>query len=192
MNMPNKLTIFRIILSPVFLLFLITDTIPFHYIFALIIFIIASITDMIDGNLARKNNQITDFGKFLDPLADKILVAAALVGFVELNLISSWFAVIILTREFLVSSLRLVVAGSGTVIAASLWGKLKTTFTLISIILILTLQSTAMLFNLTSNTAVMSVFYWVGTFFIAVSTVFTIISGAQYLSEHRHHVDVKK
>ena len=192
MNTPNKLTILRIIISPIFLFFLLADFIPYNFIYALVIFIAASITDTIDGNLARKNNMITDFGKFLDPLADKILVSAALVGFVQLNLISTWFVIIILAREFLVSSLRLVVANNGTVVAASVWGKLKTLCTIISIIIILVLQCATDIFNLALNSSLMSVFYYIGTGFIAISTLFTVISGIQYLLAYKQHIDINK
>ena len=103
-------------------------------------FALASLTDMIDGKLARRNNQITSFGKFLDPLADKIMITCALIGFVSLDLISPWFAVIILVREFLVTSLRLVASGQGKVIAANFWGKMKTVSQITAILVILLVE----------------------------------------------------
>ena len=142
MNLPNKLTIFRIILVPIMVIipFLgITGTIsgiPISWIIIDLIFILASITDKLDGYLARKNNQITTFGKFLDPLADKILVLAAMTMLVEMTKLPAWIPIIVLTREFMVSGYRLVaVEKGGKVIAASKWGKLKTVTQMIAIIL---------------------------------------------------------
>lgn len=142
MNLPNKLTIFRIILVPIMVIipFLeITGTIsgiPVSWIIIDLIFILASITDKLDGYLARKNNQITTFGKFLDPLADKILVLAAMTMLVEMTKLPAWIPIIVLTREFMVSGYRLVaVEKGGKVIAASKWGKLKTVTQMIAIIL---------------------------------------------------------
>lgn len=113
MNTPNKLTIVRILLVPAFMIFLLGKNIPWHMLFAIFCFLVASVTDFVDGRLARKNNQITNFGKFLDPLADKLLVISALVCFVQLGLADSWLAMIIIARELLVTSLRLVASGSG-------------------------------------------------------------------------------
>ncbi len=142
MNLPNKLTIFRIILVPIMVSipFLGLDErvagIPISWIIIDIIFIIASITDKLDGYLARKNNQITVFGKFLDPLADKILVLSAMIMLVEMSKLPAWIPIIVLAREFMVSGYRLVaVEKGGTVISASKWGKLKTVTQMIAIIL---------------------------------------------------------
>ena len=142
MNLPNKLTIFRIILVPIMVIipFLGIDGkifgIPTEWIIIDLIFIIASITDKLDGYLARKNNQVTTFGKFLDPLADKILVLAAMVMLVEMSKLPAWIPIIVLAREFMVSGYRLIaVEKGGEVIAASKWGKLKTVTQMIAIIL---------------------------------------------------------
>ena len=118
MNLPNKLTLLRVILVPFFLLFLLVDQIPLHGLWALLIFAAASVTDALDGHIARSRGLITDFGKFLDPVADKVLVFAALIAFVELGLASSAAVVIMMAREFLVSSMRMVAASKGRVIAA--------------------------------------------------------------------------
>ena len=141
MNLPNKLTIFRIILVPIMViipLFNITGEwlgIPIEYWIINIIFIIASITDKLDGSIARARNQVTTFGKFLDPLADKILVLSALIILVEYSKIPSWIPIIVLAREFIVSGYRLIaVEKGGKVIAASIWGKLKTVTQMIAII----------------------------------------------------------
>ena len=129
MNLPNKLTLLRVILIPFFLLFMYIDF-PFHYAVALVIFAAASITDALDGKIARKRGLVTNFGKFLDPLADKVLVIAALTVFVDLNDVNMGAIplIIITAREFMVSGLRLLAADSGVVGAAGIWGKLKTAF----------------------------------------------------------------
>ena len=139
MNLANKLTLMRVILVPFFVAFMLIDAIPLNYLWALLVFAIASITDMLDGKIARKYNMITSFGKFLDPLADKILVAAALVCFVQLGWCSAWVTALILAREFVVSGVRLVAASSEkkAVIAAGMLGKLKTAMTMAAICVIL-------------------------------------------------------
>lgn len=134
MNLPNKITVFRMVLVPFFLLLVAIDAIPFNITIATVIFIVASITDHIDGHLARKYNLVTDFGKLMDPLADKILVTSALIALVEFGEISTWMVVVIIAREFAVSGLRSIAAGDGKVIAASFWGKVKTTTQMIAII----------------------------------------------------------
>ena len=138
MNLPNKLTILRVILIPFFVFFLIS---PFfdgygNYI-ALAIFIIASLTDMADGKIARKYNLVTNFGKFMDPLADKLLVCSAMICLVDLKLIPVWVVLIIIAREFIISGFRLVASDNGIVIAASYWGKFKTTFQMVMICLMI-------------------------------------------------------
>ena len=127
MNLPNKLTILRTVMIPFFILFLYTDW--FHgydKIIAAVIFIAASLTDMLDGKIARKYNLVTNFGKFMDPLADKLLVCSALIALVDLNKIAAWVVIIIIAREFIISGFRLVASDNGVVIAASYWGKFKT------------------------------------------------------------------
>ena len=137
MNLANKLTMIRIFLVPVFLIFITLEDIPYGSIIATVVFIIASLTDQLDGHIARSRNQITNFGKFMDPLADKLLVTAALVSLVELNLVPGWAVVVILAREFAVSGLRTLAASDGIVIAASWWGKIKTVTQMIAILLLL-------------------------------------------------------
>ncbi|MDE5916865.1 MAG: CDP-diacylglycerol--glycerol-3-phosphate 3-phosphatidyltransferase [Oscillospiraceae bacterium] len=141
MNLPNKLTLLRALLVPVFLVFALIDRIPLNFTAALIVFALASLTDALDGHIARKNNLVTTFGKFLDPLADKVLVISALAVFVDLGIISAVPFVIIIAREFMVSGLRLVAADSRVVVAAGFWGKLKTAFTMASIVFILLLMA---------------------------------------------------
>lgn len=137
MNLPNKLTIFRVILIPFFIIALLIPQIPAGKWIALAIFIVASLTDLLDGKIARKYNLVTNFGKFMDPLADKILVCSALICLVELQRIPSWMVVIIIAREFTISGFRSVAADNGVVIAASYWGKFKTTFQMIAVCLMI-------------------------------------------------------
>ncbi len=137
MNLPNKLTIFIVILIPFFLLFLYTDFWgnANSYV-AIAIFIIASLTDLLDGKIARKYNLVTNFGKFMDPLADKLLVCSAMIALVDLGKLQGWIVIIIIAREFIISGFRLIASDNGVVIAASYWGKFKTTFQMIMIILL--------------------------------------------------------
>lgn len=188
MNLPNKLTIFRIILVPIMVIipFLgIKGTfigIPMEWIIIDLIFIIASITDKLDGYLARKNNQVTTFGKFLDPLADKILVLAAMVMLVEMAKLPAWIPIIVLSREFIVSGYRLVAVEKGNkVIAASKWGKLKTVTQMIAIILaFLDMNAFGECFSgiLQSGDAILN---FVVTIMMLVQTVATVFSGVDYL-----------
>ena len=138
MNLPNKLTILRVIMIPFFVLFMLTDIggAASKWI-ALAIFIIASLTDLLDGHIARKYNLVTNFGKFMDPLADKLLVCAALICLVETGQLPSWIVIIIISREFIISGFRLIASDNGRVIAASYWGKFKTTFQMIMICLLI-------------------------------------------------------
>lgn len=132
MNLPNKLTILRIILVPFFVFFLLTDYLgnASKWV-ALAIFIVASLTDYFDGKIARKNNLVTNFGKFMDPIADKLLVCSALICLVEMLRLEAWIAIIIIGREFVINGFRLVASDQGVVIAASYWGKFKTVFQII-------------------------------------------------------------
>jgi len=126
MNLPNKLTIIRVLMIPLYLIFMLLPQIPYGKYVAGIIFTLAAITDALDGYIARKNNLITNFGKFMDPLADKLLVCSALICFVEMHLMPGWIAIIIIAREFIISGFRLIASDSGVVIAAGWWGKVKT------------------------------------------------------------------
>ena len=137
MNLPNKLTIFRILCIPVFVVLMLVNTIPYNNYIAVGVFIIASLTDMLDGKIARKYNLVTNFGKFMDPLADKLLVCSALIALVDFDKVAAWIVIIIIAREFIISGFRLIAADNGVVIAASYWGKFKTTFQMIMIILLI-------------------------------------------------------
>ena len=137
MNLPNKLTVLRVLMIPFFVLFALVDLVPgcSHYI-AVAIFIIASLTDLLDGKIARKYNLVTDFGKFMDPLADKLLVCSALICLVSMDRLPAWMVIVIISREFIISGFRLVASDNGVVIAASYWGKFKTTFQMLMIIVL--------------------------------------------------------
>ncbi len=138
MNLPNRLTIFRVILIPFFLFFLLTDYCGTAGKFiALGIFALASLTDLLDGKIARKRNLVTNFGKFMDPIADKLLVCSALISFVQLQLLPAWIVIILIAREFIISGFRLVASDGGIVLAASWWGKFKTTFQMIMCLLLI-------------------------------------------------------
>lgn len=137
MNLPNKITIFRVIMIPFFVIFMLVPGIPYSNIIAEVIFIVASLSDMVDGKIARKYNLITDFGKFMDPLADKLLTCSAFICFVEKGLLPAWIVIIIISREFIISGFRLIASDNGIVIAASMWGKVKTTFQMIMCVLLI-------------------------------------------------------
>lgn len=137
MNLPNKLTLARVCMIPFFVFFLLTDMVDNSEYVAAAIFIVASLTDALDGHIARKYNLISNFGKFMDPLADKLLVCSAFICFVELHYIPAWVIIIIISREFIISGFRLVASDNGVVIAASWWGKIKTTVQMIMCILLI-------------------------------------------------------
>lgn len=181
MNLPNKLTVLRILLVPFFVVFLLIEQIPFGCLWALLVFIIASITDFLDGHYARKHNMVTDFGKFADPLADKILVISAFCCFIQMSIIGAVPVIIVLFREFAVTSVRLVAAAKGTVVSANIWGKAKTVSQMIAIILTILLQAALQLSN---NNALTLPFNIVTNIVIWVSVVLTIISGVVYLKDN--------
>lgn len=196
MNLPNKLTIIRILLVPVMVIipFLgINDTvfnIPVSYIIMDLIFIIASITDKLDGYLARSRNQITNFGKFLDPIADKILVLAAMLILVEQGNLPAWIPIIVLTREFVVSAYRLIVVEQGgKVIAASNWGKLKTATQMIAIILaFININGTNVFFGFLNNnlTGMELIINILTSIMMLISTIATIFSGWDYVKNGKN------
>ena len=191
MNLPNKLTVARIIIVPFFVVFLVNVTVPHHFLIAGLLFALASFTDLLDGKIARKRNLITNFGKFLDPLADKILVISALVCFVSLGLAELWFVIIIIAREFMVTSIRLIAVGTGEVIAANSWGKAKTVSQMAAIVGILIMQYLQELIDLSvmpgfavGAFASDTVFWFAGNVLVGVCTLFTVISGAVYLKQN--------
>lgn len=173
MNLPNKLTIMRVILIPFFVFFLLSPYFPAYgnYI-AVAIFIVASLTDMLDGKIARKYNLVTNFGKFMDPLADKLLVCSAMICLIELDRLAAWIVIVIIAREFIISGFRLVAPDNGVVIAASYWGKFKTTFQMLMVIvLILDIQ--------------MPFFQILGTVLTYVALILTVVSLIDYIVKNK-------
>ena len=178
MNLPNKITIARICLIPLFMAVLMCGanySVPYYYLWAALVFAIASFTDGIDGHIARSRNLITDFGKFMDPLADKLLVSTALICFVQLDWIPAYMAVIIIAREFIVTGLRTLAASKGIVMAAIMTGKIKTVLQMIAIL-------SAMIFSFAEYE--ICGYPWVGFVTMAVSTIFTIYSGYEYIMKN--------
>lgn len=198
MNLPNKLTVFRILLVPIMVIIPLFNIqgnfleIPISYWLINIIFIIASITDKLDGYIARKSQQITTFGKFLDPLADKILVLAAMLLLVEFNQLPAWIPIIVITREFIVSGYRLVIVEqNGKVIAASVWGKIKTVTQMIAIILaFLTTYKFGAFIN-EEITGINLVINILATSVMFVSVIATIFSGWDYIKDWKKVLKMK-
>ena len=172
MTLPNILTCLRVVLIPVFMVLAYQNNMPCD-IAALVVYVVACLTDYVDGNLARKNNQVTNFGKFMDPVADKLLVMAALLLFVEDGTISAWMVAIILGREFIVSALRMVAASEGLVIAANMWGKAKTMITMITLIFLLCPIGPIML----GPVSLQDVMIW-------ITVIITTISGVTYIIDN--------
>lgn len=179
MNLANKITLVRILMIPLFMIALMLQTVTTGYtvvcdIVATVIFAVAALTDGLDGHIARKYNQITDFGKFVDPLADKLLVATALISLVELGRIPAWMPVIIIAREFIVTSLRIVAMSNGVVLSANMTGKIKTVIQIIAIICAL------LLYN--DKFAILG--FSIGYISMFIATLFTIYSGVVYLKDN--------
>ena len=172
MNLPNKLTMFRVILIPFFIVFLLASLTPYDKWIALVIFIIASLTDLLDGKIARKYGLVTNFGKFMDPLADKLLVCAALICLVSCGMLSAWMVIVIISREFIISGFRLVASDNGVVIAANYWGKFKTTFQMLMIIVLLLDLG--------------GVFDMIGQILTWVALILTVVSLVDYVIKNKH------
>ncbi len=188
MNLPNKLTMLRIVMIPFFMLFIELENVQNHILWAFIIFVLASLTDLIDGKIARKYNLITDFGKFMDPLADKILVTSALVYFIPMGLAPAWVVILILAREFLVTSLRLIASGKGIVIAADKWGKYKTAITMIWICYALLVQN----FYPMMSVDVGAIFAFIHILLMILSLALTLISGINYVWKNKELISQAK
>ena len=171
MNLPNKLTVLRVIMIPFFVVFMLTDLggTYSNYI-ALVIFCVASLTDMLDGKIARKYNLVTNFGKFMDPLADKLLVSSAMICLIPMDKLPAWIVIVIISREFIISGFRLVASDSGIVIAASYWGKFKT------------VSQMAMIIVLIMNLG--GVFDLIGTALIWISLILTVVSLIDYIAKN--------
>ena len=173
MNLPNKLTVLRVLLIPFFVWAALRDPVPgYSKYIAVLIFIVASLTDLLDGKIARKYGLVTNFGKFMDPLADKLLVCAALICLVSCGMLSAWMVIVIISREFIISGFRLVASDNGVVIAANYWGKFKTTFQMLMIIVLLLDLG--------------GVFDMIGQILTWVALILTVVSLVDYVIKNKH------
>lgn len=175
MNLPNKLTMFRVILIPFFIVFLLAPEIPAGNWIALGVFIVASLTDWLDGYIARKNNLVTNFGKFMDPIADKLLVCSGFICLTSLDRIPSWMVIIIIARELVIDGFRLVASDNGVVIAASYWGKFKTTFQMIAVCL--------MIANIEALSIVTTIVTWIAVILTVVSLIDYLVKNKDVMKE---------
>lgn len=194
LNTPNKLTVARILITPVYLALILWASLPHRFLIATLVYSIAAITDAIDGKLARKNNQITNFGKLLDPIADKILTTSALLAFMQMGLCNIWIVMIVLTREFTVASIRMIAAADGVVIPANIWGKLKTvsqmTFTIVIMLLgevysILAAYSPVWYGKMPALALISNILLW-------ITAVLTVVSGVIYVIDSKKVIDYTK
>ncbi|KMT23049.1 CDP-diacylglycerol--glycerol-3-phosphate 3-phosphatidyltransferase [Clostridium cylindrosporum] len=172
MNLANKITALRILLIPLFLYFVYTD-LKYHILIATIIFVFAALTDSLDGYIARSRNQVTKFGKFIDPLADKLMITAALLSLVELERIEGWIVMVIIARELIITGLRAVAASDGVVIAASMWGKVKTVTQIVAVV-----------------SALLAIPYY--NIFVIIALISTILSGVDYIYKNRKILNADK
>ncbi len=173
MNLANKITLLRVLMIPVFLIFMLVDF-PWHMEAALTVFVLASLTDKLDGHIARKYNMITDFGKFMDPLADKLLVTGAFLVLIQLGRIEAWIVFVILTREFAVTGLRSLAAAQDVIIAASNYGKLKTVTQIVAIIVLLL-----------NNYPFSIIGFPMDTVMVYITLVITVLSGLDYFIKNK-------
>ena len=179
MNLPNKLTVLRVCMIPFFVVMLLLnggENQTYRYI-AAAIFIVASLTDMLDGKIARKYNLVTNFGKFMDPLADKLLVCSALICLVDLKQLPAWMVIVIISREFIISGFRLIASDNGVVIAASYWGKFKTTFQMVMICL--------MIANFPQLQILTDIIMW-------IALILTVVSLIDYLVKNKVVMNITK
>lgn len=177
MNLPNKLTMLRVIMIPFFIVFLLIPITPYDKWIALAIFILASLTDLLDGKIARKYNLVTNFGKFMDPLADKLLVCSALICLIEIDKIPAWMVIIIIAREFIISGFRLVASDNGVVIAASYWGKFKTTFQMAAVCLLIA--------DIAAIRTVTQIILWIAVILTVVSLVDYLVKNKDVMKENK-------
>ena len=194
LNLPNILTISRIVITPIFLFVILMESLQHRFLIACIIFAIGSITDAVDGHLARKNNQITNFGKFLDPIADKILTTSALLAFMSMGLCNIWIVMLVLTREFAIASVRMIAASNGVVIPANVWGKIKTVTQMVFTILIMLLGEAYYIVESTDKILFSKLpdLSLVSNGLLWITAIFTVISGAVYLIDSRKIIDFTK
>ena len=183
LNLPNKLTLIRMFLAPIYLALMLIEF-PYHYIVALAVFAVASLTDMLDGKIARKNNLITVFGKLLDPLADKMLTTAALLAFMREGWCSIWIVMIVLTREFAVAGVRIV-------IPANYWGKAKTVSQMVFTIVIMLLAELDATFDIFANAGWFTLAR-VSNIMLWITAVLTVVSGITYFVDSKKLIDFSK
>ena len=175
LNTPNKLTLLRVIMIPLFIVFFLYDFVPYSNVIAIVLFAAAFFTDWLDGRLARKNNQVTNFGKIMDPLADKVLVSAAMVCLTWTKIVNPWITIVILAREFTVSGIHIAAAAEGNVVAASIWGKLKTSWQFIAI-------TTALIFM--QKVLIVDICMW-------INLILTLFSGVDYVVKNKKYLSYK-
>ena len=194
LNTPNILTLARIFITPFFLWIILWESLPHRFLIACIVFSLGAITDALDGHLARKNNQVTNFGKFLDPIADKVLTTSALLAFMSMGLCNIWIVMIVLTREFAIASVRMIAASGGVVIPANVWGKIKTISQMVFTILIMLLGEA---YDIVENTDIdlfvklpdLSI---VSNGLLWITAILTVVSGVIYLVDSRKIIDFTK
>lgn len=196
LNTPNRLTIARIIITPIFLAVIMWENLPHRFLIATLIYSIAAITDAVDGKLARKNNQVTNFGKLLDPIADKVLTTSALLAFMAMGLCNIWIVMIVLTREFTIASIRMIAASNGVVIPANFWGKLKTvsqmTFTVVIMLLGECYEYLPQIFYPGVTCPSWLTLANISNFLLWITAVLTVISGIIYIKDSRSVIDYQK
>ena len=194
LNTPNKLTIARMVITPVFLALIMWESLPHRFLIATLVYSLAAVTDAIDGKLARKNNQITNFGKLLDPIADKVLTTSALLAFMVMDLCNIWIVMIVLTREFTIASIRMIAAAGGVVIPANIWGKIKTvsqmTFTIVIMLLgevyyIMGNVNAELFLKLPSLSIISNSLLW-------ITAILTVVSGVIYIKDSIKVIDYTK
>lgn len=194
LNTPNKLTIARMVITPVFLALIMWESLPHRFLIATLVYSLAAVTDAIDGKLARKNNQITNFGKLLDPIADKVLTTSALLAFMVMDLCNIWIVMIVLTREFTIASIRMIAAAGGVVIPANIWGKIKTvsqmTFTIVIMLLgevyyIMGNVNAELFSKLPSLSIISNLLLW-------ITAILTVVSGVIYIKDSIKVIDYTK
>ncbi len=184
MNTPNKITVFRMFIAPVFLVVFFLN-IEHKMLISALIFALGAVTDAIDGHLARKNNIVTNFGKFLDPIADKMLVTAAFLAFMQVGICNIWIVMLMFTREFAITSVRLIAAAQGVVIPANIGGKIKTVFQMVSLISIMVIGEINEVFSLGLPLSVIS------NVMLGITAVISVVSGLVYLWDSRKVIDFK-
>ena len=195
LNTPNKLTIARMLMTPLFLALLLWESLPHRFLTATIVYAIASATDAIDGKLPRKTGQTTNFGKLLDPIADKVLTTSALLAFLQMGLCNIWIVMIVLTREFTIASIRMIAAAGGVVIPANFWGKLKTVSQMVFTIIIMLLGEIYQ--YVPQIYPGVTVPYWltlanISNFLLWITAILTVISGVIYIKDSKSVIDYTK